>query len=46
MEEIAEYNLKDLINRNLVRVDKLKSCRTHDMFRDFYRNDCIHYHLK
>ncbi|XP_057770474.1 probable disease resistance RPP8-like protein 2 [Salvia miltiorrhiza] len=43
MEEIAEYNLDDLINRNLVRVEKLKadgrvkSCRIHDMLRDFCR---------
>ncbi|KAG6413720.1 hypothetical protein SASPL_126434 [Salvia splendens] len=43
MEEIAEYNLDDLINRNLVRVEKLKadgrvkSCRIHDILREFCR---------
>ncbi|KAI3454407.1 hypothetical protein Pfo_011070 [Paulownia fortunei] len=41
LEETAEENLKDLINRNLVMVDevrldgKVKTCRIHDMVRDF-----------
>ncbi|KAL0356292.1 UNVERIFIED_CONTAM: ToMV resistance protein Tm-2(2) [Sesamum radiatum] len=41
LEEIAENYLEDLINRNLVRVDKrtldgrVKTCRIHDMLRDF-----------
>ncbi|KAL8474690.1 hypothetical protein ACS0TY_030492 [Phlomoides rotata] len=42
-EETAENYLDDLINRNLVRADKFKadgkvrSCRIHDMLRDFCR---------
>lgn len=45
MEETAEFYLHDLINRNLVRVDKLKAdgrvkvCRIHDMVRDFCKRE-------
>ncbi|KAL0318441.1 UNVERIFIED_CONTAM: putative late blight resistance proteinR1A-10 [Sesamum angustifolium] len=45
LEETAENYLEDLINRNLVRVDKrrpdgrVKTCRIHDMLRDFCRNE-------
>ncbi|KAL0318595.1 UNVERIFIED_CONTAM: putative late blight resistance proteinR1B-8 [Sesamum angustifolium] len=41
LEEIAENYLEDLVNRNLVMVDKrkldgrVKTCRIHDMLRDF-----------
>lgn len=41
LEETAESYLEDLINRNLVRADKLKTdgrvktCRVHDLLRDF-----------
>ncbi|KAL0417221.1 UNVERIFIED_CONTAM: putative late blight resistance proteinR1A-10, partial [Sesamum latifolium] len=41
LEETAENYLEDLINRNLVRVDKtrpdgrVKTCRIHDILRDF-----------
>ncbi|KAL0356353.1 UNVERIFIED_CONTAM: putative late blight resistance proteinR1B-16 [Sesamum radiatum] len=41
LEETAENYLEDLINRNLVRVEKMrpdgkaKTCRIHDMLRDF-----------
>ncbi|KAL8457119.1 hypothetical protein ACS0TY_034278 [Phlomoides rotata] len=41
LEETAESYLEDLISRNLVRVDKtkpdgkVKTCRIHDMLRDF-----------
>ncbi|KAL1568330.1 putative disease resistance RPP13-like protein 3 [Salvia divinorum] len=41
LEETAENYLEELINRNLVRVDKrkpcgkVKTCRIHDMLRDF-----------
>ncbi|KAL8056579.1 hypothetical protein ABFX02_04G127800 [Erythranthe guttata] len=41
LEEVAEDNLKDLINLNLVMVDKTKAeggikvCRMHDMIREF-----------
>ncbi|XP_042003367.1 putative disease resistance RPP13-like protein 3 [Salvia splendens] len=41
LEEIAESYLDDLINRNLVRAEKLKTdgrvktCRVHDMLREF-----------
>ncbi|KAH6763419.1 hypothetical protein C2S52_020852 [Perilla frutescens var. hirtella] len=43
LEEVAESYLDDLINRNLVRADKLKvdgrvkTCRVHDLLRDFCR---------
>ncbi|KAG8378689.1 hypothetical protein BUALT_Bualt07G0011400 [Buddleja alternifolia] len=43
LEETAENYLEDLINRNLVRIDKMrrdgrvKTCRIHDMLRDFCR---------
>lgn len=43
LEEIAEKYLDDLINRNLVRIDKfkpdgkVKTCRIHDTLRDFCR---------
>lgn len=43
LEETAESYLDDLIDRNLVRADKLKSdgrvktCRVHDLLRDFCR---------
>ncbi|XP_012856917.1 PREDICTED: putative late blight resistance protein homolog R1A-10 [Erythranthe guttata] len=45
LEETAEGYLEDLISRNLVRVDKVKSdgkiktCRIHDMLRDFCINE-------
>ncbi|KAL0440927.1 UNVERIFIED_CONTAM: putative late blight resistance proteinR1A-10 [Sesamum radiatum] len=45
LEETAENYMEDLINRNLVRVDKrrpdgrVKTCRIHDMLRDFCRNE-------
>ncbi|KAK4438512.1 putative disease resistance RPP8-like protein 2 [Sesamum alatum] len=41
LEETAEENLNDLINRNLVMVDKsnptgkVKTCRVHDLIRQF-----------
>ncbi|KAL0303762.1 UNVERIFIED_CONTAM: putative late blight resistance proteinR1B-16 [Sesamum radiatum] len=44
LEETAENYLKDLINRNLLKVDKRKSdggvktCRIHNMLRDFCKN--------
>lgn len=43
LEETAESYLDDLINRNLVRADKfkadgrVKTCRVHDLLRDFCR---------
>ncbi|KAH6838113.1 hypothetical protein C2S53_001204 [Perilla frutescens var. hirtella] len=43
LEETAEKYLADLINRNLVRIDKfkpdgkVKTCRIHDTLRDFCR---------
>nr|QLI62357.1 putative late blight resistance protein-like protein R1B-12 [Salvia miltiorrhiza] len=43
LEETAEKYLEDLINRNLVRIDKMKpngkikTCRIHDALRDFCR---------
>ncbi|KAL0318633.1 UNVERIFIED_CONTAM: putative late blight resistance proteinR1B-16 [Sesamum angustifolium] len=45
LEETAEIYLQDLINRNLLRVDKrrsdgrVKTCRIHDMLRDFCKNE-------
>ncbi|KAG8388712.1 hypothetical protein BUALT_Bualt02G0153900 [Buddleja alternifolia] len=45
LEEIAEENLEELINRNLLMVDKMKpdgevkTCRVHDMIREFCRNE-------
>ncbi|XP_042003008.1 uncharacterized protein LOC121752161 [Salvia splendens] len=45
LEELAEDNLKDLIKRNLVIVDKtaangdVKTCRVHDMIREFCKNE-------
>ncbi|KAH6763416.1 hypothetical protein C2S52_020849 [Perilla frutescens var. hirtella] len=45
LEEIAENYLDDLINRNLIRADKfkadgkVKTCRIHDMLRDFCRTE-------
>lgn len=44
LEEIAQDNLKDLINRNLVMVDKtnpigeVKICHVHDVIREFCRS--------
>ncbi|KAG6386776.1 hypothetical protein SASPL_151950 [Salvia splendens] len=44
LEETAESYLEDLINRNLVRIEKMKpngkikTCRIHDALRDFCRN--------
>ncbi|KAH6809392.1 hypothetical protein C2S51_027175 [Perilla frutescens var. frutescens] len=41
LEETAESHLEELVNRNLIRVDKrkpdgkVKTCRIHDMLRDF-----------
>lgn len=41
LEEVAEDNLKELVARNLVMVDKIRSsgeiktCRVHDMIREF-----------
>ncbi|KAH6763392.1 hypothetical protein C2S52_020825 [Perilla frutescens var. hirtella] len=41
LEEVAEDNLKELVARNLVMVDKvrargeIKACRVHDMIREF-----------
>nr|QPB15504.1 POR protein [Plantago ovata] len=45
LEDTAENYLDDLINRNLLRVDKrkrdgkVKTCRIHDMLRDFCKNE-------
>ncbi|PIN02942.1 Apoptotic ATPase [Handroanthus impetiginosus] len=45
MEETAEIYLEDLIKRNLVRVEKMRSdggvktCRIHDMLRDFCKTE-------
>ncbi|GFP86244.1 putative late blight resistance protein homolog r1a-6 [Phtheirospermum japonicum] len=45
LEETAENYLDELINRNLVRIDKrkadgkVKTCRIHDMLRDFCKNE-------
>lgn len=45
LEEVAEDNLKDLINRNLVIVDRtkaegdVKTCRIHDMIREFCKTE-------
>ncbi|XP_075479745.1 putative late blight resistance protein homolog R1C-3 [Primulina tabacum] len=45
LEEIAEDNLKDLIDRNLVQVhdygsrNKIKTCTIHDLFRDLCRRE-------
>lgn len=45
LEETAESYLEELINRNLVRVDrrkpdgKVKTCRIHDMLRDFCKSE-------
>lgn len=45
LEEVAEDNLKALINKNLVMVDKktatgdVKTCRIHDMIREFCKNE-------
>ncbi|KAL6559346.1 hypothetical protein OROGR_004463 [Orobanche gracilis] len=45
LEETAESYLDDLISRNLVRVEKkkpdgkVKSCRIHDMLRDFCKTE-------
>ncbi|XP_073036549.1 putative late blight resistance protein homolog R1C-3 [Primulina eburnea] len=45
LEEIAENNLKDLIDRNLVQVhdygsrNKIKTCTIHDLFRDLCRRE-------
>ncbi|KAL0318631.1 UNVERIFIED_CONTAM: putative late blight resistance proteinR1B-16 [Sesamum angustifolium] len=44
-EELAENYLEELINRNLVRVDKrrsdggVKTCRIHNMLRNFCKNE-------
>ncbi|KAH6822901.1 hypothetical protein C2S53_008094 [Perilla frutescens var. hirtella] len=44
LEEVAEDNLKELVARNLVMVDKvrasgeIKACRVHDMIREFCIN--------
>ncbi|XP_051123189.1 disease resistance protein RPP8-like [Andrographis paniculata] len=45
LEETAEIYLDELINRNLMRVDKrrpdgrVKTCRIHDMLREFCKNE-------
>lgn len=45
LEEVAEDNLKALIKKNLVTVDKktakgdVKTCRVHDMIREFCKNE-------
>ncbi|KAG6413718.1 hypothetical protein SASPL_126432 [Salvia splendens] len=45
LKEIADSYLDDLINRNLVRAEKLKTdgkvktCRVHDLLRDFCRRE-------
>lgn len=45
LEDAAENYLEDLINRNLVRAEKfkpdgkVKTCRIHDMLRDFCKNE-------
>ncbi|KAL0384875.1 UNVERIFIED_CONTAM: putative late blight resistance proteinR1A-10 [Sesamum radiatum] len=45
LEDIAEENLKELVNRNLVMVDKMKpegevkSCHVHDMIREFCKRE-------
>ncbi|KAK6127627.1 hypothetical protein DH2020_038632 [Rehmannia glutinosa] len=45
LEETAENYLDELINRNLVRIDKrmsdgkVKTCRVHDMIRDFCKSE-------
>lgn len=45
LEDIAEEFLEDLVNRNLVMVGqfrsngKLKTCRIHDMLREFCKNE-------
>ncbi|KAK6123585.1 hypothetical protein DH2020_042674 [Rehmannia glutinosa] len=45
LEDTAEGYLDDLINRNLVRVDKIKpdgkvkTCRVHDMLREFCKTE-------
>ncbi|KAL0441133.1 UNVERIFIED_CONTAM: putative late blight resistance proteinR1A-10 [Sesamum radiatum] len=45
LEELAENYLEELINRNLLRVDKrrsdggVKTCRIHNMLRNFCKNE-------
>ncbi|KAL2254089.1 UNVERIFIED_CONTAM: putative late blight resistance protein R1A-10 [Sesamum indicum] len=45
LEDIAEENLKELVNRNLVMVDKMKAegevktCHVHDMIREFCKRE-------
>ncbi|KAG8379663.1 hypothetical protein BUALT_Bualt07G0112500 [Buddleja alternifolia] len=45
LEETAENYLQDLIDRNLIKIDKMRSngkvktCRIHDMLRDFCKNE-------
>ncbi|PIN23083.1 Apoptotic ATPase [Handroanthus impetiginosus] len=45
LEETAENYLEDLIKRNLIRIDKMspdgrvKTCRIHDMLRDFCKTE-------
>ncbi|KAK4427719.1 putative disease resistance protein [Sesamum alatum] len=45
LEVIAEENLKELVNRNLVMVDKMKpegevkTCHVHDMIREFCKRE-------
>ncbi|KAK4402245.1 putative late blight resistance proteinR1A-10 [Sesamum angolense] len=45
LEDIAEENLKELVNRNLVMVDKMKpegevkTCHVHDMIREFCKRE-------
>lgn len=52
MEEIAKQYLEDLISRNLVMTDKLsttgniKTCRVHDLIRDFCRGEASKYYFQ
>ncbi|KAL0373742.1 UNVERIFIED_CONTAM: putative disease resistance RPP13-like protein 3 [Sesamum radiatum] len=45
LEDVAEENLKELVNRNLVMVDKMKpegeikTCRVHDVIREFCKHE-------
>ncbi|KAL0412073.1 UNVERIFIED_CONTAM: putative disease resistance RPP13-like protein 3 [Sesamum latifolium] len=45
LEDAAEENLKELVNRNLVMVDKMKpegeikTCRVHDVIREFCKRE-------
>ncbi|XP_011072179.1 putative late blight resistance protein homolog R1B-17 [Sesamum indicum] len=52
LEEIAKQYLEDLISRNLVMTDKLsttgniKTCRVHDLIRDFCRGEASKYYFQ